>query len=121
MQMPRLLFSLALMAGLQTGTWMILGADLKLLDAVQKRDQKTVLALIKSGADVNAARDDGSTPLLWAVNRDDAEIVSTLLAAGAKVNVKDEDGQTPLLLACGNGNVAMARVLLDHNADANAA
>jgi ankyrin repeat protein len=51
-------------------------ADTKLIDAVQQRDQKAVLALIKNGADVNAVRDDGSTPLLWAVNRDDSEIVS---------------------------------------------
>ncbi len=93
------------------------GADLKLLEAVQKRDQKAVLALIKSGADVNAARDDGSTPLAWAASRDDAEIVAALLAAGANVNAADENGETPLLLACGNGNLAIARMLLDAKAN----
>src|SRR5271157_5666677 len=93
------------------------GADLRLVDAVEKRDQKAVRALIKAGADVNAVRDDGSTPLIWAASRDDAEIVSALLAAGAKVNAADENGETPLLLACGNGNLAMARVLLDAKAN----
>src|SRR5580704_2024584 len=99
MQMPRLFCSLAAIAGAAGA----LGADLKLLDAVQKRDQKTVLALIKNGADVNAAREDGSTPLHWAANRDDAEVAAALIQAGANANAEDENGETPLLLACGNG------------------
>ena len=78
------------------------------------------MALIKSGADVNAARDDGSTPLAWAASRDDAEIVSALLAARANVNAADENGETPLLLACGNGDLAIARMLLDAKANPNA-
>ena len=115
--MPRLFLGLAAMAGVSA----VLGADLKLLDAVQKRDQKTVLALIKNGADVNAARDDGSTPLHWAANRDDTEVAAALIKAGANTNASDENGETPLLLACGNGNLALARMLLDAKANPNAA
>ena len=48
------------------------GVGKKLLEAVMSRDQKAVAALIKSGADVNAARADGSIPLAWAINREDA-------------------------------------------------
>src|ERR1700733_820724 len=103
MRMPRLFFTLAAIAA------MAAGADLKLLDAVQKRDQKTVLALIKNGADVNAAREDGATPLHWAANREDAEVAAALIKAGANANVADENGETPLLLACGNGNLSIAR------------
>src|ERR1700688_1686204 len=113
MQMPRLLFSLAVIVNAQA-------ADLKLLEAVQKRDQKTVLALIKNGADVNAARDDGSTPLHWAVNREDSEVAAALIQAGANANAADENGESPLLLACGTGNLAIARMLLDAKADPNA-
>ena len=49
-------------------------ADVSLFDAVQTRDQKAVLTLIRSGADVNAAREDGSTPLIWAAQRDDTAL-----------------------------------------------
>ena len=66
------------------GAAAISAADLKLLEAVQKRDQKAVLELIKSGADVNAARDDGSTPLHWAVNRDDSEVSAPCSRPGRK-------------------------------------
>jgi ankyrin repeat protein len=88
-------------------------ADLKLFEAVQKRDQKAVLALIKNGSDVNAQRSDGSTALIWAASRDDAEIETALLRAGAKINVAEENGETALLAACTNGNLAIARALLD--------
>ena len=95
-------------------------ADPRLFDAVQSRDQKTVLALLRSGADVNAARDDGSTALIWAANRDDAEIASALLRAGANPNNADENGETPLLGAAGNGNLAIAKMLVDAGANVNA-
>ena len=64
-------------------------AEIRLLDAVQKRDQRAVLALLNSGVDVNAARADGTTPLLWAAGRDDAEILAALIRAGANVNTAD--------------------------------
>ncbi|MEI9813260.1 MAG: ankyrin repeat domain-containing protein [Acidobacteriota bacterium] len=64
-----------------------------LFDAVQRRDQKSVVSLIASGVNVNTAREDGSTPLAWAVQRDDSEIVSALLSAGANVNAVDENGE----------------------------
>ena len=83
--------------------------------------RKPCLALLRAGADVNAARDDGSTALLWAASRDDAEIVAALLKAGANPNKADENGETALLLAAGNGNTAIARMLLDAKADVNAA
>src|SRR5579862_3991115 len=101
--MPRCFFILATLAGL------VLHAayDPRLFDAVQRRDQKNVLALVKAGANINATRDDGSTLLTWAANRDDSEIVSVLLAAGANPNIADENGETPLLQACANGDLTM--------------
>src|SRR5262245_39681792 len=93
--------------------------DSKLLEAVMSRDQKAVAALIKSGADVNAARADGSTPLAWAINREAPEIVALLLKAGANANAADENGESPLTLACTGGNLAIARLLLDAKANPN--
>ena len=84
--------SALVMLGLIMAVTQIPAADLKLFEAVQKRDQKAVLELIKNGSDVNAQRSDGSTALIWAANRDDAEIVTALLRGGAKVNVADENG-----------------------------
>ena len=100
---------------------LLLFADPKLFDAVQARDHKAVLDLIRAGSDVNAVRDDGSTALIWAASRDDAEIVAALLKAGANPNQADENGETALLAAAGNGNVAAARMLLDAKAEVNAA
>ena len=94
-------------------------ADSRLLEAVLNRDKKAVASLIQSGADVNAARSDGSTPLAWAVNRDDAEIAAALLKAGANPNAADENGETPLTLAATAGNLPLARLLLDAKADPN--
>ncbi|MCX6611858.1 MAG: hypothetical protein NTW74_13515 [Acidobacteria bacterium] len=48
--------------------------DPRLIEAVQKGDQKRVLALLKAGAKVNEARPDGSTALSWAVSREDKEL-----------------------------------------------
>ncbi len=63
---------------------LLLTADPRLFDAVQARDRKAVMELLRTGSDVNAARADGSTALIWAAGRDDAEIVSALLKAGAE-------------------------------------
>ena len=92
-----------------------------LIEAVQRRDARAVAALVAGGADVNASRADGSTPLAWAALRDAAGIVETLLQAGADPHVADENGETPLLFACGNGNLELARMLLDAGAAVDAA
>ena len=62
---------------------------------------------LKQGVDVNAARADGATALLWAAHWDDLETVDLLLDAGAKVNAADDHGVTPLARACENASVAM--------------
>ena len=87
-----------------------------LFEAVQRRDAAAVTRLVANGADVNASRPDGSTPLAWASLRDDVEIASALLAAGADPNATDENGETPLLLASARGNLTIARQLLEAGA-----
>ena len=44
-------------------------ADVRLLDAVMKGDQRAVRELLRNRADVNTAQPDGSTVLMLAVER----------------------------------------------------
>jgi hypothetical protein len=50
-------------------------ADPLLADAIKAGDRQSALEMLKTGADVNAAQPDGSTPLHWAVYRDDIDLV----------------------------------------------
>jgi uncharacterized protein len=96
------------------------GADLPLLDAVRKGDQKAVRELLQKGVDVNAAQADGSTALVLAADRNDLEVAHLLIRAGAHVNAANEYGATALSVACAGGNVAMIKILLEAKADPNA-
>jgi ankyrin repeat protein len=93
-------------------------ADLRLLDAVKRRDSKAVESLVGQRAGLNAAQPDGATALAWAVHLDDAKSVEMLLAAGADVKTADEYGETPLTLACANGNAGLVEKLLKAGASA---
>ena len=66
-------------------------------------------ALLKQGANVNAAEADGTTALHWASYRDDLESADLLIRAGAKVNAANDLGATPLWTASLNGSAAMVR------------
>jgi ankyrin repeat protein len=95
--------------------------DLRLLEAVKRRDHKAVTALLATKVDVNAAQPDGATALAWAAYLDDTKTALKLLAAGAKANSTDEYGETPLTLACANGDAFLAGKLLDAGAKPTAA
>jgi len=95
--------------------------DLRLLDAVKRRDHKAITQLLQTKVDVNVAQPDGATALAWAAYLDDADVAEKLLAAGAKPNTSDEYGETPLTLACANGDATLIEKLLAAGADANAA
>jgi uncharacterized protein len=96
-------------------------ADHRLLDAVKRRDHKTVRSLVQAHVDVNAAQPDGATPLAWAVDLDDPDMTDALLAAGADVNAANEYGESPLTLACANGDGTLIARLLKAGAAAGAA
>ena len=69
-------------------------------------------------ADVNAARDDGTTPLYIACQGGHTATVEVLLAAGATVDAPiDEAGvQTSLRVASELGHASIVEVLLQHGA-----
>ena len=63
-------------------------------------------ALLAAGADVNAANNFGTTPLILACVYGRLEAARALVAAGANVNAADQDGRTPLNCARGRGAIA---------------
>jgi ankyrin repeat protein len=96
-------------------------AQALLADAIQAGDRATALQLLRSGADVNAAQPDGTTPLHWAVYAVDAELAQALLAKGAKAEVRNRFGATPLAEAAKVANVDLVRALLKAGAKADTA
>jgi ankyrin repeat protein len=94
--------------------------DLRLVEAVERRDARATDTLLKQRVDVNAAQPDGATALHWAAHWDDVATAERLIRAGAKVNAANDLGVTPLALACENSGVPMVETLLKAGADANA-
>src|ERR1700694_802249 len=94
--------------------------DLRLVEAVKRRDQKAFTVLLQSKVDVNAAQPDGSTALAWAVHLGQRDMAEALLHAGANVNTSDEYGETPLTLAAANGDSVLVQRLLAAGAKADA-
>ena len=91
----------------------------RLIDAVKAENVAAVEGLIRSGADVNAADADGSTPLHWAAHHENLEIADLLLKAGAKVGTVTRYQVPALALAAETGNAALVERLLDAGADPN--
>src|SRR5215471_100084 len=110
-----------LAATLLTLTTIALAGDLRLIDAVKRRDHRAVTALVADKSAVDAVQPDGATPLSWAAYLDDRQSAEALLAAGAKVNTADEYGETPLTLACSTGNAVLVKKLAEAGADVTAA
>jgi ankyrin repeat protein len=95
-------------------------ADLRVLDAVKRRDAKAFGILMAQKADIDAKAPDGATALSWAVFLDLHDMAEKLIAAGAKVNTANDYGETPLTLALANGNAGLAEKLLKAGADPKA-
>src|SRR6266550_181758 len=79
-------------------------------EAAMRGDKDGVRTLLQKGADVNAAQNDGMTPLHWAAERGDAEMAEMLLYAGANVAAVTRIGQyTPLHLASHSGSLPVVQ------------
>lgn len=93
-----------------------------LADAAMRGDTSQVRALLREGADVNAAQGDGMTALHWTATRGDAAVARMLVVAGARLDATTRNGSyTPLHLASRSGKAPVVEVLLDAGADVNAA
>ncbi|MBK8248274.1 MAG: ankyrin repeat domain-containing protein [Gemmatimonadetes bacterium] len=108
-------------------TWLALGAaapatsaEAPLADAAMKRDTARVRALLKQGADVNAAQGDGMTALHWAAQHGFADQARMLVFAGARLDAITRNGSyTPLHLAARSGRATVVAALLDAGANVN--
>ena len=88
-------------------------------DAAMASNVASVRALLKQGADVNAAQGDGMTALHWAATHGDADLARMLIYAGANLRAATRlNGYTPLFLASREGHHAVIQALLEAGADA---
>lgn len=69
--------------------------------------------LLAKGADVNARRNAGDTPLHHAAYGGHLEAIKALLRAGADVNAQKGDGITPLLMAAAKEREEVVEVRLE--------
>ena len=107
------------------------GADPNVRDAVTQPAitaasyfglEKTVQALLASGANVRALDNDGASALHAAALGGHAGVVRLLLDRGLGVNdAARADGMTPMAYAAVRGHLSVMRVLLEHHADVNIA
>jgi hypothetical protein len=82
-----------------------------LTEAAKKGSVEQVRALLRDGADPNAASPDGRTPLMEAAEAGRRDAVAVLLSAGADPDVHDRLGRTPLDVAERAGQADIARLL----------
>ena len=111
--------------GLRLGVTLVLSVSIAasgtdVADAAKARDAAAVKALLKQGADVNAAQGDGMTALHWAAANGDAALTQMLLSAGANIRATTRlGGITPLLMASQSGHAQVVAALLAAGAAAN--
>jgi len=79
-----------------------------------------VRRLLEKGVDVDSARDDGMTGLMWAAYKGDIDLLTLLLEKGASVDAKSDRGTTALMMAAQEGNAEAVRVLLAYGSDPRA-
>lgn len=88
--------------------------------AIRENDLPRLQAMIKSGADVNAAEPrGGTTPLMHAAGGGSLEAMTLLLDSGASVNAVNSAGATALMMAV--TDIDKIRLLVARGADVNAA
>jgi ankyrin repeat protein len=96
-------------------------AQSPLADRIASGDRRAALAMITTGADVNQAQPDGTTPLQWAAYRVDRELLAALLKKGARPNVVNRYGASPLAEAVKVASAEMVAMLLGAGADPSVA
>ncbi|XP_053331042.1 ankyrin repeat domain-containing protein 35 isoform X2 [Spea bombifrons] len=66
---------------------------------------------------LDAADDDGRTPLMIAAQRNHPMVCSLLLDRGAQIDLTEREKKTALILACEKGNLQAAETLVSKGAD----
>ncbi|KAI4179378.1 MAG: hypothetical protein LQ348_005408 [Seirophora lacunosa] len=81
-----------------------------------ERVNKALEGETKSFVDVNAADEEGRTPIVYASCFGHEDVVLALIEAGANVDKKDRNQWTALMWAMTNRHKNIAKMLLDHGA-----
>lgn len=92
----------------------------ELAAAAAQGDAAQVAALVRQGADPNAAGDKGVSPLQFALLAGNREGMRALLDAGADPNRPGLGGATAMHMAAIADDPAYLRLLLEHGGDPNA-
>ena len=90
----------------------------KFLEAVEKKDRRTVIELVNKNKTIIDSRDvsKGHTALHIAVQRRDLAWIDYLLGLNANANIADKQGATPLTLAAQMGFVEAVSLLSSRGA-----
>jgi ankyrin repeat protein len=89
-----------------------------LIDAVSAETYPRVVALVRSGADVNETDSEGYSPLMAASNIGDLRTATFLIARGARVNARTDVGWTALMSAASSSrSPALVSFLLAQGAN----
>ncbi len=91
-----------------------------LLWAIHHVNRDAVRALIRVGANLNAANRYGVTPLLQACRVGDAEILQAVFDAGAKTRTTYPNNETALMACAYSGSLGAVERLIADGADVNA-
>lgn len=78
---------------------------------------KSIHNLTHRGADVNAANENGYTPLHIAAKENHTNCLQALVNAGANVNARTKNGETPLHIAAKHGNKECLNSLLSNRTE----
>lgn len=96
------------------------GAYEDFFDAVQRDDDRPVVALLRRGFDPNTRDPKGQVGLTLALQNDSRKVFAALLAArNVKVEARNAHDESPLMMAALKGNLEAARALIARDADVN--
>ena len=108
----------SLLALFLAGSLQLVSVAPELLLAVRNGDPLETEALLRAGADVDSADEEGTSALMHAVIESDARMVELLIEGGADVNASNRLGSTALMYAA--TDLEKTRLLLSAGANANA-
>jgi hypothetical protein len=90
-----------------------------LIRAVQDEYHHQVVDLLRRGADVNKAEDDGTTPLQVAIIRENEDTIRLLIKAGANLNAVNDRGENILFFIDDDDDDDLIEMVIGFGADAN--
>ncbi len=98
-------------------TFQLSVAAQSIAQAVQSGDVNQITQLIGSGANVNQADSNGTTPLMLSCSLGDTVIAQLLITNGANTNLTDSTGKTALIVSAYGGYIDLVNLLLSAGAD----